>query len=89
MLSHFRRALAARREIAPRLDHGLDWLRVPAGVLAYRRGPLTVACNFQDRPVRLPLGGRLLLASNPRVTSRGRALELAPNSAGWLSSVAG
>ena len=88
MLSHFRRALAARREMASRLGHGLDWLRVPAGVLAYRRGPLTVACNFRDRPVCLPLGGRLLQASNPRVNRRGALLELAPNSAAWLSSVA-
>src|SRR5207248_1349735 len=39
--------------------------------------------------VCLPLGGRLLRASNPRVNRRRELRELAPNSAAWLSSVAG
>jgi alpha-glucosidase len=89
MLSHFRRALAARREIASRLQGRLCWLAAPAGVLAYRRGPLIVACNFRQMPVRLPIEGRLLLASDPRVERRQGLLELPANSAVWLSSVAG
>jgi hypothetical protein len=48
-----------------------------------------VACNFRQLPVRLPIEGRLLLASDPRVDRRHGLLELPANSAVWLSSVAG
>ncbi len=84
MLGHFRCALAARRRIAGRLPLRLGWRPAPEGVLAYSRGSLTVACNFQAQPARLPLGGRLLMASNPLVDSRRGVLSLPPNSAAWL-----
>ena len=84
MLGHFRHALAARRRLAVRLPNHMDWLRGTAGVLAYRHGPLTVACNFSSRTVRLPATGRLLLGSNPLVRAHSRVLSLPPNSAAWL-----
>ena len=88
MLSHFRRALAARREIASGLHGSFRWRAAPAGVLAYQRGALIVACNFRQQSVRLPIEGRLLVASNPRVDRRSGLLELPANSAAWLSFVA-
>jgi alpha-glucosidase len=84
MLGHFRHALAARRRLAGRLEHRLDWRPAPAGVLAYSRGVLSVACNFHARAARLPLGGRLLLASNPLINVRQGVLNLPANSAAWL-----
>jgi len=85
MLGHYRRALSARRQIAGRLDHHVAWCRTQAGVLAYSRGALTVACNFQDRSARLHVPGRLLLASNPLVRADLGGLSLPPNSAAWLA----
>jgi alpha-glucosidase len=84
VLGQFRRTLATRRRIARRLPHRLEWRAAPPGVLAYSRGPLTVACNFEDRPARLPASGRLLLGSNPLVGLRLGTLRLPPNSAAWL-----
>ena len=84
VLGQFRRTLAARRRIARRLPHRLEWHAAPAGVLAYSRGPLTVACNFEDRPARLPVSGRLLLGSNLLVGLRFGSLRLPPNSAAWV-----
>lgn len=84
VLGHFRKALAARRRLAKSLADGVDWLESPAGVLCYSRGPLTVACNFTGRPVRLEVGGRLRLGSDPLVRVAGGRLRLPPNSAAWL-----
>jgi alpha-glucosidase len=84
MLGHFRRVLAARRRLAGRLPDRMEWLDGCNGVLAYRRGPLTAACNFSSRPVRLPATGRLLLGSNPLIRTKGGDLNLPPNSAAWV-----
>jgi alpha-glucosidase len=83
-LGRYRAALDLRRRIAGRLPGRFEWLTAPTGVLAYRRGPLTVACNFRDSPVRLPMRGRLLLASAPLGAERQGLLHLPPNSAAWL-----
>src|SRR5260370_14062406 len=84
VLGHFRKALAARRRLAGRLEDRLTWLGAPTGVLCYSRGPLTVACNFTGRPVRLGLAGRVVLGSDPLVRLAGERLSLPPNSAAWL-----
>src|SRR5438093_5152 len=83
-LAHFRRTLAERRRLARRLARRLQWLTAPADVLAYSRGPLTVACNFRNRPARLPAPGGLLLGSDPLVSVRHGVLTLPGNSAAWL-----
>jgi len=80
---HFRRALAGRRRLAGRLPAAMVWRAVPAGTLAYSRGRLTVACNFLDRPVRMPAQGRLLFGSSPLTRVDGGVLRLPPNSAAW------
>ena len=84
-LGHFRRALELRRRLAGRLPERVEWLPAPAGVLAYRRGPLVVACNFSGRAARLRTAGRLLMGSKPLVGLRGSCLQMPPNSAAWLA----
>ena len=88
MLSHYRRTLAERRRLRGRLGDRVDWLPAPTGVLAYRRGGLTVACNFSARVARLDIRGRLLIGSQALVRLSGGRLQLPPNSAAWLYSVA-
>ena len=83
MLGHYRRVLAARRRLAGRLPDSFDWIESPAGVLAYRRGALLVACNFGARPASLEAAGRLLIRSQPLVRKRGQGLEMPPNTAAW------
>jgi alpha-glucosidase len=87
-LAHFRRALAARKELSGRLPDRITWLPTPEGVLAYERGPLIVACNFLSRAARLRLGGRLELASAPLAAEKEGILHLPANSAAWLLRVA-
>src|SRR5437899_2041386 len=82
-LGHFRRALAGRRRLAGRLPEAMVWRAAPGGTLAYSRGRLTVACNFLDRPVRMPAQGRLLFGSSPLARVDGGFLRLPPNSAAW------
>jgi hypothetical protein len=63
----------------------LEWARSPDGVLAYTRGRLAVACNFNARPVKLEAQGTLVLASDPLVSLRSERLSLPPSSAAWLT----
>ncbi len=84
MLGHLRKALAERKRLAGGLPQGMRWRPAPAGVLAYSRDRMTVACNFLDRAVLLPADGRLLLGSNPLVGVKRGALRLPANSAAWL-----
>ena len=84
MLGHYRRALAVRRRLRGRLAGQVAWIDAPAGVLAYRRGRLTVACNFGAREARLAVPGRMVAGSAPRAHVAGRVLSLPANSAAWL-----
>jgi alpha-glucosidase len=84
MLGHFRSALGERRRLAGRLPERIDWVKSPEGVLAYRRGPLTVACNFRNRPVRLAMTGSVVVGTDPLVRLRCGSLSLPANSAAWV-----
>jgi alpha-glucosidase len=84
MLGHFRRFLAARQRLVGRLPDRIEWVKTQNGVLSYARGPLTVACNFAGRPVRLHLDGKLAAGSDPLVRLGGGTLSLPPNSAVWV-----
>ena len=84
MLGHYRRALDLRRRLARRLPDHMSWCPAPAGVLAYTRGPLTVACNFLGRPARMDVSGRVAMASDPLVRHRSGCLTLPANSAAWV-----
>ncbi|MGZ3337459.1 MAG: DUF3459 domain-containing protein, partial [Isosphaeraceae bacterium] len=84
MLAHYRRALGIRRRLAGRLTEEVEWCSAPEAVLAYTRGTLAVACNFSSRRAEMEIGGRLLMASDPRAGKRAGKLNLPPNSAAWL-----
>jgi len=88
MLGHFRRALAARRELGGRLPGRIDWLEISPTVIGYRRGPLVVVCNFGRRSARLRMDGRLLMGSDPLVSSKRGQLQMPASSAAWLYPVA-
>jgi alpha-glucosidase len=89
MLGFYCRALALRKRLGGMLTELMDWCPAPRGVLVYKRGRLTVACNFLSRPVELPLAGTLVMASHPLVRHDGRRLSLAADSAAWLDSLGG
>jgi alpha-glucosidase len=60
----YRTALRLRREY--RLGTGrLEWANPEPDLLAFRNGELLVLTNFGDSPVELPVGRRVLLASEP------------------------
>ena len=85
-LAFYKRALALRRRLSPWLPASMAWRPGPAGVLAYQRERLTVACNFLSRPMRVPARGRLLLASASLATLAEGCLTLPANSAAWVDS---
>ncbi len=80
-LAFYRRALAVRRSLLPQLGDQVEMLELGADVLAFRRGPLTVALNCGTRAVALPAGD-LLLASGPVDGGLG------PDTAVWVSAPA-
>ena len=86
MLNFYKRALATHRTLAAILPHQVSWCPAPEGVLVYRRGRLTVAVNFQARPMEVGAAGRVLLATDPLVRCTAGRLQLPPNSAAWVLS---
>ncbi|MFC7361079.1 glycoside hydrolase family 13 protein [Nocardioides astragali] len=63
-LAFYRDALRVRREFAWSAGDEVEMLDLGAGVLAFRRGPLTVLLNCGAAAVELP-EGELLMASGP------------------------
>jgi len=86
MLTFYKRAIALRRRLSPWLPPEIRWVPAKAGTLVYRRERLIVACNFQSRLVRIPVRGRLALASAPLARIKNGWLTLPPNSAAWVDS---
>jgi len=81
ILTLYRAALHLRRELPALGDGELAWLDVGGGVLAFTRAPgFACVVNFGSSAVELPVDGRVLLGSDPRV---GEGL-LAPHAALWL-----
>lgn len=77
-LALYRAALGLRRGLR---GTGMAWRDAPEGVLAFDRGPaFRCVVNLSARPVDLPGGWRVVLASAPC------AGELPPDTAVWLSS---
>jgi alpha-glucosidase len=62
-LTLFREAIARRAELFD-VFGDVQWVDSPAGVLSYRRGPVTVVLNAGTEPTALP-AGEVLLASGP------------------------
>ncbi|MEU4739761.1 glycoside hydrolase family 13 protein [Actinosynnema sp. NPDC023658] len=85
VLELYRSALRVRRE-HPDLGAGseVEWLDVPGGVLAFRRGAFTCVVNFGPDVVRLPADGRVVLASGGCATEDADVLVPADTTV-WLS----
>ncbi|MCA2216826.1 glycoside hydrolase family 13 protein [Jidongwangia harbinensis] len=60
----YRTALRLRRERGLG-SAALSWMDAPADVLAFRIGEVTVLTNFSDAAVELPVGGEVLVSSEP------------------------
>ncbi|HET7523458.1 MAG TPA: glycoside hydrolase family 13 protein, partial [Acidimicrobiales bacterium] len=79
MLAHYQRALGLRREHFAQAGP-LSWVEAPAGVLAFRRGPVECWLNTGDSVVELPVAIELH-------RSHGTAGSgLPPNTAVWLKT---
>jgi alpha-glucosidase len=84
MLDFYRQVIALRRRWLDVLPDRLRWRPAPEGALLYQRGRLTVAVNFLGRPMAIPVPGRLLIASHPRIRHSEGTLTMAANSGAWL-----
>ncbi|MEE1766247.1 MULTISPECIES: glycoside hydrolase family 13 protein [unclassified Streptomyces] len=63
-LELYRTALAVRRDQrALGAGDSVEWLKAPAGVLAFRRGDFVCVANTTSEAVRIPAYGRVLVAS--------------------------
>ena len=83
LLEWHRRLITLRRQVPALADGRLDLVHTDhdeqARWLLLARGPITVACNVGDGAVRLPVAGRVLLASGQGVRAGEGGLELAPD----------
>jgi alpha-glucosidase len=79
-LSLFRSAVRLRRSLFAHAAP-VEWLDAPVGVLAYRRGDVTVLLNAGSEPALLPPGS-VLLASGPL----GDANTLPVDTSAWVRS---
>ncbi|MEN3585546.1 glycoside hydrolase family 13 protein [Streptomyces sp. ZYX-F-203] len=86
-LELYRAALAARRD-HPDLGGGdtVEWLRVPEGVLAFRRGEFVCVANTTAESVVLPAHGRILVASGEVTETDGEAKVPGDTTVWWTTS---
>lgn len=82
MLSLYRRAIAARKELFSETD-SVTMLDMGSGVLAYERAGITVIVNMSSNPVDLP-EGQIVLTSNSEVVDG----TLSTDAAIWLRCAA-
>jgi alpha-glucosidase len=87
MLAFYKRALALRRRLSQWVDTSIAWRPAPDGVLVYKRGRLTVACNFLQRPVAIPASGTIAVASAELAGLKDGRLTLPASSAVWVDSL--
>lgn len=78
-LNLYRAVIAARRNETDLVDAPVDWLELGDDVLAFDRGDLTCIVNLGDRPIPLPPGRDVVLASAELYGDR-----LSGNTAVWL-----
>jgi alpha-glucosidase len=80
VLELYRSALRLRRTVPDLTGEAFQWLDSPDGTLLFERGSgLLCAVNLSGRPVPLPEGCRVLLASGPLADGR-----LLPDTTVWL-----
>jgi alpha-glucosidase len=77
-LSLFRVAIGLRRAERDLIGGTFEWAQTPVGVLAYRRGSVTVVLNASAEDVALP-AGEVLVASGPLHDG-----ALPPDTAVWI-----
>ena len=86
MLHRYRRLLAARAEHIRGNDAGVEWLDMPADVVAYRRGNVVVAANLgiEATAVSLPPGDMVFTAgeASPELLGGAAAIVLVANVGG-------
>jgi maltooligosyltrehalose trehalohydrolase len=84
MLGWYRSLISFRRQHASLVDGNLEalsvWLDEERQWLAYRRGPLTMACNFASYAQCVPVSGarQVLLASGDETEISGCGVRLGP-----------
>jgi alpha-glucosidase len=85
-LELYRAALAARRA-HPDLGagDGVEWLRAPEGVLAFRRGEFVCVANTTGESVTTPAYGRVLLASGEVTEAAGEAKVPGDTTVWWTT----
>lgn len=84
-LELYRAAIAARRA-HPGLGAGasVEWRDAPEGVLVFARPGFLCTVNTTGAPVRIPVRGRVLLASGPFIESgEGSEAELPADTTVW------
>jgi alpha-glucosidase len=82
-LHFYRRAIAARCDLAPTLQREVRLLPTSPGVLAFARGPgLVCVLNCGNRRARLPQVGALLISSGATSTVHGGMID--PDTAAWF-----
>ena len=82
-LHFYRRAIAARCDLAPTLQREVSLLPTSPGVLAFARRPgLVCVLNCGSRRARLPEGGELLISSGDTSTVHGGMID--PDTAAWF-----
>ncbi|WP_371580805.1 glycoside hydrolase family 13 protein [Streptomyces sp. NBC_01314] len=86
-LELYRTALSVRRE-EPGLGAGdsVEWLKAPAGVLAFRRGDFVCVANTTGETVTIPAYGRVLLASGELTTAEDET-KLPGDTTVWWTTV--
>jgi alpha-glucosidase len=83
ILTLYRAALGLRRDLPALGDGQLTWLDVRDEVVAFTRAPgFACVVNFGSSAVELPVDGRVLLGSDPRI---GEGLVV-PDAAVWLET---
>ena len=80
-LELYRAALRLRREHGLG-SGGLEWTAASAAQLAFENRSIHVLANFDDAPIEVPVGARVLVASEPHAVVDGR---LAPNTTIWFT----
>ena len=91
ILSIYKRLIAVRREIRPRVAGRASWPESPADLVVVNQPlddgrTLVVACNTSDDPVRLPLKGEPeVLFGTGEVSMTRHGVEVAGTSTVWLA----
>ncbi|MER5192858.1 glycoside hydrolase family 13 protein [Streptomyces sp. NPDC002755] len=87
-LELYRSALGIRRA-RPDLGAGdsVEWLKAPAGVLAFRRGEFVCVANTTGESVTTPAYGRVLLASDEVTETNDGEAKLPADTTVWFTAV--